>query len=124
MSDFTYKATFEATNKYLRYFCDKPASEWTLSAYLKHFREKDPKKVKENFFNQLQCVKSDSKNIPDAVYQYICGLQASTSEPAGSSSTSGPAGSSSTTNINVQGDYYRNINVFGHQRRKKKEKFT
>lgn len=67
----TYKATFKTINKYLKHFCDTPASDWTLKKYKRYFSDKDTEKIKKVFVENLQTVKDDAKNIPSVVNQHI-----------------------------------------------------
>lgn len=72
MSDIrTYKANFKTNNKYLKYFCNTPASEWSLQNYENHFHEKDPKGVKKAFIKNLIIVKNNAKGIPSDVNNHI-----------------------------------------------------
>ncbi len=87
MSDLaTYKATFKTANKYLKYFCDNPASDWSFKKYKKYFSDKDPEQIKKIFVENLQTVKDDSKNISSIVNQHINKLMESFN-PASSKST-------------------------------------
>lgn len=72
MSDFlSYKATFKKPrNKYLKYFCEHPASEWSFRAFLKHFNHLEKKDFKL-YKRQLLNVQEDSKNIPEGVLKEI-----------------------------------------------------
>ncbi|KAI9022747.1 hypothetical protein CLU79DRAFT_702011 [Phycomyces nitens] len=101
MSDLaTYKATFKTTNKYLKYFCDKPTSDWTFKKYQKYFSDKDPEKIKKAFMENLQTVKDDSKNVSSIVNRHIDKLL----EPFNSASST--SSSSTVSNITVKGNYY------------------
>jgi hypothetical protein len=64
--DFEYKATFtNPKNNYLKYFCEKPASEWTFK---KRFEEL--KKDHKGFYErQLRTIKKHSKGIPQLFFK-------------------------------------------------------
>lgn len=66
-----YKATFKSPrSKYLEYFCQKPASEWTLRNFKKHFQQlkKDPEAL---YVKLLLTVKEHSRGIPPSVVRDI-----------------------------------------------------
>lgn len=87
MSDLkNYKANFKTTNKYLKYFCNSAASEWTLKKYQNHFSEKSPEKAKKAFMKNLEIVKNKAKNIPSDVNQHINRLMKPDVDPGTSSS--------------------------------------
>jgi hypothetical protein len=67
----TYKATFKSPKcKYLKYFCEFAASEWTFKKFKKHFQQlKDQQK--QCYKNQLKVVKNHSKDIPAEVLEHI-----------------------------------------------------
>lgn len=68
---FSYKASFKSPKcVYLKYFCEKPASDWTLKKFMKHFKQlkKDPEAL---YIKQLLNVKAHSKDIPTAVLAEI-----------------------------------------------------
>jgi hypothetical protein len=68
---FTYKATFNSPkNKYLKYFCENEASEWTFKKFKKHFKQckKEPKAL---YKKQLIAIKNHSKDIPSSVLREI-----------------------------------------------------
>ncbi|KAI8889385.1 hypothetical protein K501DRAFT_266928 [Backusella circina FSU 941] len=57
----TYKANFKTSNKYLKYFCNNAASEWTLKKYQKYFSDKGPEEAKKAFMKNLKIVKNNAK---------------------------------------------------------------
>lgn len=64
---FNYKASFKSPkNQYLKYFCEKPASDWTFRKFKKHFKQ-----LKQNpealYIKQLLSIKEHSKSIPEPV---------------------------------------------------------
>ncbi|KAI7905979.1 uncharacterized protein BX663DRAFT_247512 [Cokeromyces recurvatus] len=80
-----YKATFKSPkDKYLKFFCEKPASKWSLKNFRKHFKgfSKDPAAVYES---TLQKVRNHSKGIPEPILLKIDAqlhmLKNPTSEP-------------------------------------------
>ncbi|KAG2196985.1 hypothetical protein INT47_006932, partial [Mucor saturninus] len=107
----TYKATFKTANKYLKYFCDNPASDWSFKKYKKYFRDKDSEQSKKIFVGNLQTVKDDSKNISSLVNRHISKLMESFN-PASNKSTLATNSASNVPNswtvykIKVKGNYY------------------
>ncbi|KAI7903812.1 uncharacterized protein BX663DRAFT_505306 [Cokeromyces recurvatus] len=112
MTDLTtYKVTFNTTNKYLKYFCNKAASDWTFKKYKNYFSDKDHEKIRKVFVKNLQTVKDDSKNIPPIVNQHINRLMepfnSTSNAPTASTDSALSIPSSSTiNNITVKGNYY------------------
>ncbi|KAG1046636.1 hypothetical protein G6F43_010887 [Rhizopus delemar] len=95
----TYKANFKTSNKYLKYFCDNAASEWTVQKYQTHFRKKGPEELKKVFMKNLKIVKNNAKGIPSDVNQYINQVMGPDSDPCTSSSHN-------INNITIKGNYY------------------
>lgn len=95
----TYKAKFQTSNKYLKYFCDNAASERTLKKYQKYFKNKNPEETKKAFIKNLKIIKHNAKGIHSDVSQHINQVMESLCHPCASSSRN-------TNNITV---YYVSI---------------
>ena len=79
MSDLnTYKAKFPTKNRYLKYFCDHTASDWTLKKYQAYFQDKSPKKIKSLFFKNLRIIKQNSKDVPSTVNKHLTRIMKAT----------------------------------------------
>ncbi|KAI8091240.1 uncharacterized protein B0P05DRAFT_462896 [Gilbertella persicaria] len=113
MSDLdTYKANFKTSNKYLKYFCNQPASNWTLEKFKKTFYDKDAEKAKKAFIKNLNIVKHDAKNIPSVVKQHI-----------DREINSFSSATRDITNITVKGNYYH-ISHKGKEKESEDVEFT
>lgn len=65
-----YRVTFETNNRYFKYFCDHPASEWELDHFKANFPNENSSKLANIYLSCLNTIK-DLGDIPQALPGYI-----------------------------------------------------